>query len=77
MREARYTTVACDSIDLVGLERDDRRRQLIPNGVDLQDIASDVAPSAVPTDRFRLSYVGTLHRATATLGQCSTPCGRL
>ena len=61
VREARYTTVACDSIDLVGLERDDRRRQLIPNGVDLQDIASDVAPSAVPTDRFRLSYVGTLY----------------
>jgi glycosyltransferase involved in cell wall biosynthesis len=61
VQEATFTTVACDSIDLFGLGRDDRRRQLIPNGVDLQDIASDVGPSIVPTDRFRLSYVGTLY----------------
>lgn len=60
---ARYTTVACDSIDLFGLGRDDRRRRLIPNGVDLEDIATELGPSTLPRDRFRLSYVGTLYGA--------------
>jgi glycosyltransferase involved in cell wall biosynthesis len=63
VQEARYTTVACESIDLFGLGRDDRRRRLIPNGVDLQDIATEPGPSTIPTDRFRLSYVGTLYGA--------------
>jgi glycosyltransferase involved in cell wall biosynthesis len=63
VQKARYTTVACNSIDLFGLGRDDRRRRHIPNGVDLQDIAPDLAPSTVPPDRFRLSYVGTLYGA--------------
>ena len=58
--EARYTTVACDSIELVGLARDDPRRRLIPNGVDLDDLPANSSVSAVPEDRFRLSYVGTM-----------------
>ncbi len=61
VQQARYTTVACDSIDLFGLGREDRRRRLIPNGVDLDDIATDLGTSTVPLDRFRLSYVGTLY----------------
>jgi glycosyltransferase involved in cell wall biosynthesis len=60
---AQYTTVACDSIELFGLGREDRRRRHIPNGVDLEDIPTDLGPSTVPLDRFRLSYVGTLYGA--------------
>ena len=63
VQEARYTTVACDSISLSGLGREDRRRRHIPNGVDLEDIPTDLGPSTVPLDRFRLSYVGTLYGA--------------
>jgi len=60
VREARYTTVACDSIELVGLARDDHRRRLVPNGVDLDDLPGDPIVSTVPEDRFRLSYVGSM-----------------
>jgi glycosyltransferase involved in cell wall biosynthesis len=56
------TTVACDSIDVVDLNRGDPDRVLIPNGVDLDDLRDaetiDVGP---PSDRFRLSYVGALY----------------
>lgn len=61
VEQARYTTVACDSIELVDLARDDPRRRLIPNGVDPQDLPSDPALSVAPDDRFRLSYVGTMY----------------
>ena len=63
VERALYTTVACDSINLFGLGREDRRRRLIPNGVDLDDIARDLGTSTVPRDHFRLSYVGTLYGA--------------
>jgi glycosyltransferase involved in cell wall biosynthesis len=63
VHEARYTTVACDSIELYGLGRDDRRRRLIPNGVDLEDLPTDMKVSTGPVGRFRLSYVGTLYGA--------------
>lgn len=61
VQSAVYTTVACDSIDLFGLGREDPRRVLIPNGVDLEDLpAGDDLPD-IPMDRFRLSHVGTLY----------------
>lgn len=60
--DATRTTVACDSIDIVDLDRGDPRRILIPNGVDLADLGYG-AKAAVrpPNDRFRLSYVGALY----------------
>jgi hypothetical protein len=59
--DAICTTVACDSVEVAGLERDDPRRALIPNGVDLADLG-DGAEIAVETsdDRLRLSYIGSL-----------------
>ena len=59
--DAICTTVACDSIDVVDLDRDDPRRVLIPNGVDIADLG-DPAKVVVhaPEDRFRLSYIGSL-----------------
>jgi glycosyltransferase involved in cell wall biosynthesis len=60
--DAICTTVACDSIDVANLNRGDRRRVLIPNGVDTADFGDgvDVAVSP-PESRFRLSYVGALY----------------
>jgi glycosyltransferase involved in cell wall biosynthesis len=63
VEEATYTTVACDSIELFGLHRDDPRRTLIPNGVDLEDFPADVDVPTAPGDRFRLCYVGSLYGA--------------
>ena len=59
--EAAYITVACDTIRVVDVSRDDRRRVFIPNGVDLDDLKAGVAAASEPaTNRFRLSYVGSL-----------------
>ena len=62
MADASYTTVACDSIQLLGRPPSDRRRIVIPNGVDPDDIAvAGGAESSVDPDRFRLAYVGSLY----------------
>jgi glycosyltransferase involved in cell wall biosynthesis len=59
--EASYTTVACDSIQLLDLTSGDRRRVLIPNGVDPDDLLD---PEPAPQQRqghFSLSHVGSLY----------------
>jgi glycosyltransferase involved in cell wall biosynthesis len=59
--EASYTTVACDSIELLDLAPNDRRRVVIPNGVDEDDLPTDNGAWNAPRqDKFRLSYVGSL-----------------
>ena len=70
--DAIYTTVACDSIDVVDLDRDDPRRVVIPNGVDLADLGNG-ARIAVhpPVDRLRLSYIGLLCTGRAIWRPCS------
>lgn len=59
--EASYVTVADDSIELVGLSADDRRRVLIPNGVDPEDVTVNGNGRTTNSERFRLSYVGSLY----------------
>lgn len=60
--EAAYVTVACDTIRVVNLDHDDRRRIFIPNGVDCADLEAGVELSSdPPPGRFRLSYVGSLY----------------
>jgi glycosyltransferase involved in cell wall biosynthesis len=60
--EAAYVTVACDTIRLVDVERNDRRRIFIPNGFDPDDWTQDVLGASTPSvNRFRLSYVGSLY----------------
>ena len=70
MRSVRAAVrVRCDLYDRglrqhrrVDLDRDDPRRVLIPNGVDLADRRwRRMLPSRPPEDRFRLSYVGALY----------------
>jgi glycosyltransferase involved in cell wall biosynthesis len=63
VRAAKFTTVACESIDIVDLARDDPRRRMIPNGVDLDDLPVDRTMSAGTDDRFRLTFVGTMFGA--------------
>jgi glycosyltransferase involved in cell wall biosynthesis len=58
--DAVRTTVACDSVDVLGLPHDDPRRVVIPNGVDLADLRDATIDVAPPRDRLRLSYVGSL-----------------
>lgn len=61
--DASRTTIACDSIRLLGLPEGDPRRVVIRNGVDLEDLASISTTSpALPPDRLRLSHVGSLKR---------------
>jgi hypothetical protein len=48
--------------ELVGLRADDRRRVVIENGVDEADFpAAPERGVQTPTDRFRLTYVGSLY----------------
>ena len=76
VERALYTTVACDSINLFGLGREDRRRRLIPNGVDLDDITRTSGPRR---SRETISASPTSERSTERVmpGRCSTRCGRL
>lgn len=62
--EAKFVTVADDSIDLRGLPVNGERRVTIGNGVDPADFAGEINRSR-PADRsrLRLSHVGTLHHA--------------
>jgi hypothetical protein len=57
---AKRIVVAADYFQLEGAPAADGRRSTIPNGVDPADIggADGTAP---PSDRFRLSFVGTLY----------------
>jgi glycosyltransferase involved in cell wall biosynthesis len=57
---AARTTVACDSVDVVDLDRTDPRRVVIPNGVDLPDLEGDATTANPPGDKLRLSYIGAL-----------------
>jgi glycosyltransferase involved in cell wall biosynthesis len=60
--EASYTTVACDSIQLLDLRTDDHRRVVILNGVDPDDLGEGATAARRPEpDRFRLSYVGSFY----------------
>ena len=60
--EARFVTVADESMDLQGLPVNAARRVPIGNGVDPADFAGQINRS-LPADRsrLRLSHVGTLH----------------
>jgi glycosyltransferase involved in cell wall biosynthesis len=62
VRRAGRLVLADEHWDLVGLEDDDPRRVVIENGVDEADfpLTHDVM-RAVPTDCFRLAYVGSLY----------------
>jgi len=60
--EAAYITVACDTIRLVDVDRNDRRRIFIPNGFDPDDVNPEAGVgSESVVGRFRLSYVGSLY----------------
>jgi glycosyltransferase involved in cell wall biosynthesis len=61
VRRARSVVVVDDSVELLGIERDDPRLVLIPNGVDPEDLPP--ADAHVSTTRFRLAYVGALYGA--------------
>jgi glycosyltransferase involved in cell wall biosynthesis len=59
--EASRTTVACESISLVGMSPGDPRRVVIYNGVDPDDLESASSNSRMPEPRrLRLSHVGSL-----------------
>ena len=58
------------------LGRDDRRRRLIPNGVDLDDIATDLGPSYGAARSVSASPTSARSTATVMPGPCSTRCGR-
>ena len=59
--EASRTTLACDSIRLLGLPPEDPRRVVLRNGVDPDDLNSVAATRPrVETDHLRLSHVGSL-----------------
>ncbi len=54
--------VVDERLELVGVRTDDPRRVIIPNGVDEADFELRAADGAhPPTDRFRLTYVGSLY----------------
>jgi glycosyltransferase involved in cell wall biosynthesis len=59
VNRANYVVVVDDSVELLGIEDGDRRRVVIPNGVDPEDVQV-VVPQARGR-RFRLSYVGALY----------------
>ena len=60
--EAAYVTVACDTIRVVDVDRQDRRRVFIPNGVDAEDLTPCAGLASEPSEgHFRLSYVGSLY----------------
>jgi glycosyltransferase involved in cell wall biosynthesis len=62
VRRADRIIVVDDRLDLVGLDRADPRRVMIPNGIDEADIPSTSDSDAEPQDdRFRLTYVGSLY----------------
>jgi glycosyltransferase involved in cell wall biosynthesis len=56
---ARRVVVAADYFRLEGLPQDDKRRTVIPNGVDEGDLPKTSKPP--PTDRFVLANVGTVY----------------
>ena len=59
--EAARTTVACESIRLLGISPGDPRRVVICNGVDPDDLESASSNSRMPESRrLRLSHVGSL-----------------
>jgi glycosyltransferase involved in cell wall biosynthesis len=57
-KHAQRSVVAADYFDISGLPNDDPRRVEIPNGVDHDDLVTDIRP---PLDRFVLAYVGTIY----------------
>jgi glycosyltransferase involved in cell wall biosynthesis len=57
-KHARRSVVAAGYFNIAGLPNDDSRRVEIPNGVDEDDLVTDVDP---PADRFVLAYVGTIY----------------
>ena len=59
VRRARWIIVVDDSVELLGIERDDPRLVRITNGVDPADVPPPDAH--VSTKRFRLAYVGALY----------------
>jgi glycosyltransferase involved in cell wall biosynthesis len=62
VRWADRVIVVDDRLELEGLRADDRRRVVIPNGVDPADLElTNADATRAPSDRFRLTYVGTLY----------------
>jgi glycosyltransferase involved in cell wall biosynthesis len=80
VQRAHRVIVVDDRLELEGLDADDPRRVVIPNGVDPADLRpADSDVSRISADRFRLTYVGTLYgerdagpvfRAIARLIRC-------
>ena len=61
-RRADRLVVVDERLELVGVGSHDPRRVIIPNGVDETDFEVRAADGAhPPTDRFRLTYVGSLY----------------
>ena len=61
VRRADRLVVVDERLDLVGLDRTDRRRVVIRNGVDEDDFLLEGDDIQPPDDRFQLTYVGSLY----------------
>jgi glycosyltransferase involved in cell wall biosynthesis len=58
---ADYLVIVDESVELLEVDRDDRRLVVIRNGVDPDDVVP--VDGRASGDRFRISYVGTLYGA--------------
>jgi glycosyltransferase involved in cell wall biosynthesis len=60
--DAAYSTVVDESIQLIGLPAGNARRVVIRNGVDPDDLETDLQDHTMANrDRFRLAHVGSLY----------------